>query len=209
MERGRARLLFSLLMAGLFIVPLFIDAVASSAEVPPTVSCAGHPRNSEGYVTDGTPQCGMQWCVGTDTQKDACDAAMHGGFITTGRPQLDDTFCVGSLGQRLACLAARRHETIVQMLAPFQPQVHIAAGTPVPALDYAALAQCESTNTNATTGNGFWGYFQFTPDTWQSVTGLPGVASDYNYNTQVAAVAKLYSQRGTEPWPKCGWHLLN
>lgn len=83
-------------------------AVAAQAAPPAYPPCNGHPRDAQGFVTDGGPQCGMQWCIGTPAEQDACDAAMHNGFITTGRPQLDDAHCVGSPYQIGLCQAVLR-----------------------------------------------------------------------------------------------------
>ncbi len=72
---------------------------------------------------------------------------------------------------------------------------------------WAALINCESGGHNDNTGNGFYGFFQFDAGTFRSVTGLPGVASDYSYDVQLAAAEKLYAERGAEPWPVCGRFL--
>lgn len=71
-------------------------------------------------------------------------------------------------------------------------------------LDWAALRKCESSgNYRADTGNGFYGAYQFTLDTWRSVggTGNPAHASreEQDYRALV-----LYMQRGAQPWPSCG-----
>ena len=67
-----------------------------------------------------------------------------------------------------------------------------------------AIAACESGGNPATnTGNGFYGKYQFTQQTWQSVggTGNPAAASEAEQDRRAAA---LYSREGASPWPVCG-----
>ena len=67
-----------------------------------------------------------------------------------------------------------------------------------------AIAACESGgNYSADTGNGFFGAYQFTQATWQSVggTGNPAAASPAEQDRRAAM---LYAQQGTSPWPVCG-----
>lgn len=77
--------------------------------------------------------------------------------------------------------------------------------TPAPAATgdvWAALAQCESGMTNANTGNGYYGYFQFSAATWTSVGG-PGLPTDHGYETQLSFAQKLQAQSGWGQWPYC------
>jgi Transglycosylase-like domain len=67
-----------------------------------------------------------------------------------------------------------------------------------------AIANCESGgNPAADTGNGFYGKYQFTLETWQAVggTGNPAHASEAEQDRRAAA---LYAQTGPSPWPVCG-----
>lgn len=74
-------------------------------------------------------------------------------------------------------------------------------------LNWPALVVCESGGHNDNTGNGFYGYFQFDRRTFEAITGLAGVASDYPYSVQLDAAERLFAERGRQPWPVCG-HLL-
>lgn len=68
----------------------------------------------------------------------------------------------------------------------------------------AAIRACESGGSYSTnTGNGFYGAYQFTQSTWQSVggTGNPAAASPAE---QDARAAQLIGQSGSSPWPVCG-----
>jgi hypothetical protein len=67
---------------------------------------------------------------------------------------------------------------------------------------WAALAHCESGMTNADTGNGYYGYFQFLPSTWRSV-GEVGLPTDYGYSHQRAAAQTLQARSGWGQWPAC------
>jgi uncharacterized protein YabE (DUF348 family) len=74
-------------------------------------------------------------------------------------------------------------------------------------LNWAALANCESGGNPAeNTGNGFYGMYQFTVGTWDSLGGS-GLPSDASAATQTALAEKLYEQSGAGQWPACG-HLL-
>jgi Transglycosylase-like domain len=67
-----------------------------------------------------------------------------------------------------------------------------------------AIAACESGGNPATnTGNGFYGMYQFTAQTWASVggTGNPAAASEAEQNRRAAM---LYAREGASPWPVCG-----
>lgn len=67
-----------------------------------------------------------------------------------------------------------------------------------------AIAACESGGDPTTnTGNGFYGKYQFTMSTWQSVggTGNPAAASEAEQDRRAAM---LYAQSGASPWPVCG-----
>ena len=67
-----------------------------------------------------------------------------------------------------------------------------------------AIAACESGgNYSTNTGNGFYGAYQFTQQTWASVggTGNPAAASEAEQDKRAAM---LYAQQGSSPWPVCG-----
>jgi Transglycosylase-like domain len=67
-----------------------------------------------------------------------------------------------------------------------------------------AIAACESGGDPTTdTGNGFYGKYQFTLETWAAVggTGNPAQASEAEQDRRAAI---LYAQAGASPWPVCG-----
>ena len=67
-----------------------------------------------------------------------------------------------------------------------------------------AIAACESGgNPSTNTGNGFYGKYQFTMETWHSVggSGNPAAASEAEQDRRAAM---LYGQAGASPWPVCG-----
>ena len=75
------------------------------------------------------------------------------------------------------------------------------------AQQWESLRLCESTlNYRTATGNGFYGAYQFTIDTWYTVGGTssPDVASP---EEQDARARLLYARRGSQPWPICGRYL--
>lgn len=67
-----------------------------------------------------------------------------------------------------------------------------------------AIAACESGgNPSTDTGNGFYGKYQFTQATWQSMggSGNPAAASEAEQDRRAAM---LYARAGSSPWPVCG-----
>ena len=67
-----------------------------------------------------------------------------------------------------------------------------------------AIAACESGgNPGTDTGNGFYGKYQFTLETWASVggSGNPAAAGEAEQNQRAAV---LYAREGASPWPVCG-----
>lgn len=77
----------------------------------------------------------------------------------------------------------------------------LTSKTPTISPYWEALIDCESSNTNVTTGP-YYGYFQFDDRTWQSL-GYTGHASDHDFDTQFEGARELYEQRGRSPWPNC------
>jgi uncharacterized protein YabE (DUF348 family) len=76
-------------------------------------------------------------------------------------------------------------------------------------LDWTALATCESgDNPSEDTGNGFYGMYQFTIGTWDSLGGS-GLPSDASAATQTALAEKLYEEAGAGQWPVCGKDLFS
>ena len=77
-----------------------------------------------------------------------------------------------------------------------------ARSTASPQLE--AIAACESGGNPATdTGNGFYGKYQFTLDTWQAVggSGNPAQAPEAEQDRRAAA---LMARAGPGQWPVCG-----
>lgn len=67
-----------------------------------------------------------------------------------------------------------------------------------------SIAECESGGDYSTnTGNGFYGAYQFTPETWASVGGS-GLPSEAPPAEQDMRAQMLLDQSGTSPWPVCG-----
>ena len=71
------------------------------------------------------------------------------------------------------------------------------------AADLAALRGCESGGDyRADTGNGYYGAYQFSASTWQSL-GYGGFASDAAPRVQDEAALRLASTKGWNQWPAC------
>ena len=69
---------------------------------------------------------------------------------------------------------------------------------------WAAVRQCESGgNYSINTGNGFYGAYQFTMQTWRGL-GMSGLPSAASPAVQDQAARRLAAQYGMKPWPVCG-----
>ncbi|HEX4429551.1 MAG TPA: transglycosylase family protein [Frankiaceae bacterium] len=80
----------------------------------------------------------------------------------------------------------------------------VFAAAPASADVFSNIRQCESGgNYSTNTGNGYYGAYQFTQGTWNSL-GYSGVPSDASAATQDAAAAQLAARSGFGQWPVCG-----
>jgi hypothetical protein len=106
--------------------------------------------------------------------------------------------------ERRAAEAARRAEEQRQAAATAASRPRTSA--PATGDVWARLAQCESGGRNVNTGNGYYGYFQFSAGTWHSL-GYSGLPSDHDYGTQLAAAQRLQARSGWGQWPGCARRL--
>jgi hypothetical protein len=70
---------------------------------------------------------------------------------------------------------------------------------------WAALARCESGMRNDG-GAPYYGYFQFSAATWQSL-GYTGLPNDVDYTVQRAAAERLVARSGWGQFPRCARNL--
>jgi len=72
---------------------------------------------------------------------------------------------------------------------------------------WARLRQCESNDDYADdTGNGYYGAYQFSVSTWESL-GYSGLPSDAAPAVQDQAAQRLQAARGWDQWPSCSQQL--
>lgn len=97
------------------------------------------------------------------------------------------------------------HPLIVRTATkPYRPPAGAATPTVAAGGTLQSIAQCESGgNPSTNTGNGFYGKYQFTQSTWNSVGGVgnPAAASEAEQDRRAAM---LYAREGAAPWPVCG-----
>lgn len=144
--------------------------------------------------------------------------------LASGTTQVDNPGTPGAVERTFAVTTTDGDETARQQLAerivtPTQDRVvrvgtkaaaaPASAGSPPASnggLNWAALAQCESSGNPRAVSGPYQGLFQFDQGTWASVggSGQPMNASpaEQQYRAQL-----LYQQRGRAPWPVCGRHL--
>ena len=94
--------------------------------------------------------------------------------------------------------------------APVQPSASpgASAGGAAGGLNWAALAQCESSgNPRAVNPAGYYGLYQFSLSTWASVGGS-GNPADASVAEQTNRAQILYNRAGAGQWPHCGKYLF-
>lgn len=102
----------------------------------------------------------------------------------------------------------RSTDTLRRMFAPrpvYRPAPARYAGTAVaaPTVNYNIASTGPSYSSN-----GYCGAYQFDQQTWSSV-GMSGSPCGASPAQQDAAAQRLYSQRGSQPWPVCGRYAPN
>lgn len=97
---------------------------------------------------------------------------------------------------------------VVPAPAPPPAPVVVTASSGSPAQGvWAELRQCESSGNYAVdTGNGYYGAYQFSLQTWQGL-GYSGLPSNAPASTQDQAAQRLESERGWGQWPACSRKL--
>src|SRR5689334_16598968 len=80
----------------------------------------------------------------------------------------------------------------------------VMTAAPASADTFSNIRQCESGgNYSTNTGNGFYGAYQFTQQTWSSL-GYSGRPDQASPATQDAAARALAARSGFGQWPVCG-----
>jgi hypothetical protein len=104
----------------------------------------------------------------------------------------------------MARISLRRTSVLAVAAAASTGVGLVLTAAPASADVYSQIRQCESGgNYSTNTGNGFYGAYQFTQQTWNGL-GYSGVPSSASPATQDQAAAKLMAQSGAGQWPVCG-----
>jgi hypothetical protein len=92
--------------------------------------------------------------------------------------------------------------------APLAPPAPVPAAPVVPSAGvWAELRQCESgDNYTIDTGNGYYGAYQFSEETWQGL-GYPGFPNQATPAVQDQAAQQLEARSGWGQWPECSVKL--
>jgi len=100
----------------------------------------------------------------------------------------------------------------IDLPAEAAPEQGPVSEEPAPADDgpwdaFAALRDCESGGDyGINTGNGYYGAYQFSLETWQGL-GYGGYPHEASPAVQDQAAAELQSLYGWGQWPGCSWYL--
>jgi hypothetical protein len=171
-------------------------AVGATALAIPTAAHAAAPAPAQVHTSRQQMHAAIDRTVGRDRTDRAVHRAhrlahvRHRRFSPAGYRRRLRGDSPGELNDRLRSLRRR-------ISAAAQP-----AATASPTLQ--AIAACESGGNPATdTGNGFYGKYQFTLQTWESVggSGNPAAAGEAEQDRRAAV---LYAREGATPWPVCG-----
>ncbi len=104
----------------------------------------------------------------------------------------------------MARSSLRRNSMLAAVTAASAGVGLILAAAPASADVFSNIRQCESGgNYSTNTGNGYYGAYQFSQQTWSSL-GYSGVPSNASPATQDAAAAQLAARSGFGQWPVCG-----
>ncbi|MEA2716112.1 MAG: resuscitation-promoting factor RpfB [Actinomycetota bacterium] len=99
---------------------------------------------------------------------------------------------------------------VATLVGPVEPPAEEAAPAPAESGlggSFAALRDCESGGDySIDTGNGYYGAYQFSLDTWQGL-GYGGYPQEASPGVQDQAAAELQSLYGWGQWPACSWYL--
>jgi len=84
---------------------------------------------------------------------------------------------------------------------------HADTYAPPTSEELSALRTCEASGDyGANTGNGYYGAYQFSSQTWWSL-GYEGYANQAPPAVQDEAVIRLHASSGWQPWPGCSRSL--
>lgn len=107
-------------------------------------------------------------------------------------------------------LGSQRTEPVTRIVAhgtKKRPTPAVPVGAVTSGDVWAALAHCESRgNPSANTGNGYYGMYQFSLPTWNSVGGS-GLPSDASAAEQTMRAQILQQRSGWGQWPACSRSL--
>lgn len=107
-------------------------------------------------------------------------------------------------------LGTQRTEPVTHIVAhgtKQRPTPAVSSGAVVSGDVWAALAHCESRgNPSANTGNGYYGMYQFSLPTWNSVGGS-GLPSNASAAEQTMRAQILQQRSGWGQWPACSRSL--
>lgn len=146
----------------------------------------------------------------TDGARRVAGAARDRALRLAASEQAKLTYLQGILAAQTAFPAPSRTQGAPVnggLLAAVQNVVGIAAGAGPggggAGGNWARLRQCESGgNYQASSGNGFYGAYQFSASTWNAL-GYPGRPDQEPAAMQDAAAMALQAQSGWDQWPAC------
>jgi resuscitation-promoting factor RpfA len=144
--------------------------------------------------------------LSSDFSADPAGAAQNSPAVVKGRPHR--SVRPVSKTARRTYRSTRRYRVRASRRA-IRPRVaRTVRAQAVPTGDvWARLRQCESGgNYRISTGNGFYGAYQFHPRTWRGL-GFPGLPHQAPPEMQDEAARKLQARSGWGQWPACSRRL--
>lgn len=167
------------------------------------------------YLGQSGPRTGSSTAFFADWSATADDAPAAGQETTSkeSRPHRQVDFSRSRRVELWQLSASVRRRTLaLSTLAASAAAVVVFAPGPTANADpsphtWYRLRMCESSNNyKINTGNGYYGAYQFSARTWQSL-GFTGLPSDADAATQDLAAQKLQARSGWGQWPACSRRL--
>jgi hypothetical protein len=191
----RAKTTTAVALAGALFAAAAAAALAAEADDPPSPTRAALRAPVGGHQTVAAQ---MRAQARANRQEDLMQRAVE--LARRAADARGERF--GARAQR-ARLGGQAPEELQERLGELRRDLRDArAAAASPVLE--AIAACESGGDPTTDiGNGFYGKYQFTLETWAAVggSGNPAHASEAEQDRRAAI---LYAQAGASPWPVCG-----
>ncbi len=188
-------------------IPVLLGLGLVAGAQPASASTTG--ASSAGAASDcGTTSTNAEGILDADLLQ-ACLLNQVASSLGTEVVAVEETAWTGEAEAPYDALDAvfAVEEEILPLVGPVETVVEEVAPDAGAWDAFAALRDCESGGDyGINTGNGYYGAYQFSLETWQSL-GYGGYPHEASPAVQDQAAAELQSLYGWSQWPGCSWYL--